>query len=242
MKTTRIFQPGSYEVGQTVELSQEAGQHVGVVLRMQPGDTITLFSGDNHECQATILHAHKKKVTVRIKTIESITRESTLSIHLAQVISKGSRMEWVIQKAVELGVTSITPLTSERCVVRLDEARLEKKQLQWQAIAIAACEQSGRNQLPIIHPVIPLDVHLNQCDAPTKLILNPISGVSWRNIPLTTNTISLLIGPEGGLSEDEVKRALLHQFTALRLGPRILRTETATIAALSILQAAGGDL
>jgi len=242
VKSTRIFQTGHFEVGQHILLSPEAGLHVGVVLRMQPGELLTLFCGDNREFQASITDVHKKRVTVRIDNIQLIDRESHCGIHLAQSISKGDRMEWVIQKAVELGVKSITPLITERCVVRLDEERLAKKHHQWQAISIAACEQSGRNQLPIIYPTTSFEIYTQQCDAFTKLILHPDATLSWRNIQFVAGDIALLIGPEGGLSEAEIKFAILNQFKALTLGPRVLRTETAAIAALSILQAMGGDL
>ena len=179
---------------------------------------------------------------VEITTVNDVNRESTRAIHLAQAISKGERMELVIQKAVELGFTSITPLLTARCVVRLDAERLAKKQAQWHAIAIAACEQSGRNQLPIIHQTCSLDIYLQQCQAITKLVLHPSTAKSWRDYTFTTGDIALLIGPEGGLSEEEVNQATAMQFQPLCLGPRILRTETAAIAAISVLQAISGDL
>ncbi len=237
MRTVRIYQPGPYEKGETLELSAEAGQHVGVVLRMQAGSPLTLFCGDNREFHATILTAHKKKVSVIINDIHFVNRESPRAIHLAQAISKACRMEIVIQKAVELGVTSITPLFTTHCVVHLDAARLSKKQAQWQAIAIAACEQSGRNQIPMIHDACLLETYLEQCQATTKLVLHPDTTQSWRNYSLTEGDIALLIGPEGGLSDEEVTRAMAFEFQPLCLGPRILRTETAAIAAISVLQA-----
>lgn len=242
MKSTRIFQIGHFDIGQETQLSAEAGLHVGVVLRMKPGELLTLFNGDNHEFQARIIDVQKKRVTVRIDAMQHVNRESPCSIHLAQAISKGDRMEWVIQKAVELGVHRITPLITARCVVRLDEERLAKKQQQWQAIAVAACEQSGRNQLPLIDPVTQFEIFLQECDASAKLILHPTATFSWRDIHFESGGIALLIGPEGGLNEVEIERAKKSHFKAITLGPRILRTETAAIAALSILQAMGGDL
>jgi 16S rRNA (uracil1498-N3)-methyltransferase len=241
MRNTRIYQPGPYEKGQTIELSATAGQHVGVVLRMQPGAHLTLFCGDNREFPATILNVHKKKVTVTINDEQHINRESPRAIHLAQAVSKGDRMEFVIQKAVELGVASITPLLTAHCVVRLDQERLAKKHAQWQAIAIAACEQSGRNQLPDIHPACSLDSYLEHCQATTKLVLYPSAAKSWRDYVSTHGDVALLIGPEGGLSDEEVNQAMAAKFQPLCLGPRVLRTETAAIAALSVLQAAIGD-
>ena len=242
VKFTRIFQSESFEQGQIFTLTPEAGQHIGVVLRMLPGEKITIFCGDNREFQATITSVHKKKVTVIIDDIQVINRESQLDIHLAQAISKGDRMEWVIQKAVELGVKSITPLITARCVVRLDEERLEKKQQQWTAIAISACEQSGRNQLPIIHKATSINTYLENCNAAIKFILHPSAPLTFRKIQWDTNSIALLIGPEGGLNQNEIINAEQHLFKAISLGPRILRTETAAIAALSVLQAMCGDL
>ncbi len=242
MRTVRIYQPGPYETGDSIELAAAASLHVGVVLRMQPGETLTLFCGDNREFAATITAVYKKIVVVTIDSVHMVNRESPCSIHLAQAISKGERMELVVQKAVELGVASITPLLTTYCVVRLDAERMAKKQLQWQAIAIAACEQSGRNQLPIIHQACSLDAYVQQCQAQTKLVLHPNAAKSWRDYTLTHHDIALLIGPEGGLHEDEVALAKTRQFQPLSLGPRILRTETAAIAAISMIQAIGGDL
>lgn len=242
MRSIRIFQQGSFELDQITELSPEAGQHVGVVLRMQPGEMLTLFCGDNREFQARIVDVHKKKVTITITAVESINRESPRHLHLAQAISKGDRMEWVIQKAVELGVARITPLITAHCAVRLDEARLAKKQQQWQAIAISACEQCGRNTIPLIAPTTPFDAFIENCVSPLKFILHPMASMCWQDITPSSGEVSLLIGPEGGLSEAEVTRAQASQFNALALGPRILRTETAAIAALSVLQAKLGDL
>lgn len=242
MRVIRIYQSGPFELGQRYELSVEAGLHVGVVLRMQPGEFLTLFCGDNREYQALITQVNKKKVSVEIMSIEMVNRESPRAIHLAQAISKGDRMDWVVQKAVELGVSSITPLITSRCVVRLDEDRLAKKIQQWQAIAISACEQSGRNVLPTIHMALKLEPYLQKCQSSYKLILQPNAPHHCRELSFSEGDITLLIGPEGGLSEDEVICAEQYQFEALRLGPRILRTETAAITALSILQAMAGDL
>lgn len=242
MRTIRIYQPGDYELNQTVKLSEAACQHVGVVLRMKPGEQITLFRGDDYELLATILTVRKREVTVQITQSIKISRESPRDIHLAQAISKGDKMELVIQKAVELGVNCITPITSQYSVVRLDAERMLKKQAQWQAIAIAACEQSGRNVVPIINPICSLNAFIQQCDAISKWILVPTALKSWRDYTPQPGNIAIIIGPEGGLSDEEVNQAMLKQFQPLCLGPRVLRTETAAIAALCVLQAAFGDL
>ncbi|KTD11704.1 16S rRNA methyltransferase [Legionella gratiana] len=242
MRAVRIYQPGNYDTGQLLELSPEASQHVGVVLRMQVGEHLTLFCGDNREFDATIEAVKKKQVIVVLGSIKDTTRESPLAIHLAQAISKGERMEWVMQKAVELGVASITPIITERCVVKLDKERMTKKLHQWQAIVIAACEQSGRNQVPTVHLPIALSRYMEEVQAGLRLILHPGGTKTWRDYAIGTSVIALLIGPEGGLSEQEVHYAGKYGFQPLSLGPRILRTETAAITALSVLQAVGGDL
>ncbi|GGI84820.1 16S rRNA (uracil(1498)-N(3))-methyltransferase [Legionella impletisoli] len=242
MKINRIYQPGTYQPGDTVDLSPSAGQHVSVVLRMKPGEHLTLFRGNNYEYHAVIVSAQKRQVTVQIQSHQKMDRESFRMIHLAQSISKGERMEWVIQKAVELGVSTITPLISERTVVRVDENRLSKKLAQWQAIAIAACEQCGRNSLPTLHPITVFQDYIQQTEAELKLLLDPESEKTWRDFDFEVKDITLLIGPEGGFSQNEIDLARAHQFQGLKLGPRILRTETAAISALSMLQAVSGDL
>jgi 16S rRNA (uracil1498-N3)-methyltransferase len=241
VRTVRIYQPGDYQSGQLLELSPEASQHVGVVLRMQVGEPLTLFCGDNREFTATIETVKKKQVRVVIDAVNEVNNESPLNIHLAQAISKGERMELVMQKSVELGVTSITPIITERCVVKLDKERMAKKLHQWQSIIIAACEQSGRNTVPIVHAPLSLERYLNEVQAELKLILHPTGNKNWRDYDFG-QSVALLIGPEGGLSDAEVNSAGEQGFQPLCLGPRILRTETAAITALSVLQAVAGDL
>ncbi|KTC94593.1 16S rRNA (uracil(1498)-N(3))-methyltransferase [Legionella erythra] len=243
MREVRIYQPGYYLAGQEITLSEEAGQHVGVVLRMQPGEALTLFSGDNREFKAEITSVHKKRVTVALNSVHAVNRESPLRLHLAQGISKGDKMEWVVQKAVELGVASIQPVLTERCAVKLDGPRLEKKQAQWQAIAVAACEQCGRNQIPLVHPPVSLHDMLEKKNGFPAFILQPGALHRYQTYKdLKMGEAMLLIGPEGGLSPSESADAQQAGFLPLSLGPRILRTETAAIAAISVLQAVFGDL
>ncbi|MBA3535608.1 MAG: 16S rRNA (uracil(1498)-N(3))-methyltransferase [Tatlockia sp.] len=242
MREIRIYQVGSFRLDQTLELSPEAGQHVGVVLRMQPGDTITLFCGDNRELDALVIAVQKKKVSVKIVAERVVNRESPRKIHLAQAISKGERMEFVMQKAVELGVASISPIITSRSVVKSDPARMEKKLAQWQAIAIAACEQSGRNQIPLVNKVLSLEDYLQENDLPLKFVLDPRESKTWRDYSFAQSELALLIGPEGGFSEQELKQIFSAGFNPLLMGPRVLRTETAALAALSVLQAVCGDL
>lgn len=239
----RIYQPGEYAPGESIELSPSAAQHVGVVLRMQAGDKLTLFSGNNKEFVAIITHSQRKNIKVTILETYLVSRESPQVIHLGQAVSKGERMEWVIQKATELGVTSITPVITARCSLKLDRARMEKKLAQWRAIAIAACEQCGRNQLPIINPPMQLHHYLQKKNGELALVLVPDSDKRWQSYQaITAPAVALLVGPEGGFAKNEQEAILAAYFQALSLGPRILRTETAAIAALSILQALYGDL
>jgi 16S rRNA (uracil1498-N3)-methyltransferase len=243
MREVRIYQAGDYQSGELIELSPEAAQHTAVVLRMREGEQITLFNGTNYEFQAIITLIKKKQVVVSIKQSLEVNRESSLQIHLGQAISKGERMEWVMQKSVELGVYSITPLISERCVVKLDKERMLKKIQQWQSIAIAACEQCGRNTIPLVHSPIYVEEFLQKNHAQLKLILHPQGNKNWRDYPIQASSeMALLIGPEGGFSDAEVDLAFQYHFAPLSLGPRVLRTETAAISALSLLQAVGGDL
>lgn len=243
MRTIRIYQAGEYSCGDTVELSNDAAQHVAIVLRMQVHNPLTLFNGKNAEFEAVITEVRKKTVFVNIKSAKKISRESNLTLHLGQALSKGDRMETVVQKAVELGVSSITPLITERCAVKLDATRLAKKMQQWQAIAVAACEQCGRNLIPIIHPPLRLAEFAQQQKEGINLMLSPHGALHWRAFGgQSFTTVNLVIGPEGGFSPVEEQLLVQHNFAALSLGLRILRTETAAITAISVLQAAYGDL
>lgn len=241
MRQIRIYQPGDYQPGDVILLSDSAAHHAGTVLRLGVGDFITLFCDNNTEYAAVLSEIHKKSIRVHILQAAVVNRESPRIIHLAQAMTKGDKMEWIIQKAVELGVHSITPLITERCVVKLDADRLHKKQQQWQAIAIGACEQSGRNRIPLIHPSCDLDYFLQHCSA-LKLTLSPHAEEGWPIIPDPSTALALIIGPEGGLSPQEIQKTLAFQAHTLRLGPRTLRTETAAIAALSLLQMRYGDI
>ncbi len=242
MREIRIYQAGSYSKGESLTLTPQAAHHVTTVLRMQVGQKLSLFCGDNREFHASIEVVDKKKVVVSIVAETFVSRESPRELHLAQAISKGERMEWVMQKAVELGVHSIRPLISLRSSLKLDAERLEKKMAQWKAIAIAACEQCGRNQLPFILPLLTVEDYLKNKQNALKLILYPQANKTWRDYNFDLPAINLMIGPEGGFSDEEIQSALAADFSPLSLGPRILRTETAAITAISVLQAVSGDL
>ena len=242
MRTIRIYQPGHYEPGQQWPLAAEAAHHVAVVLRMIVGQQITLFCGDDREFLATLVRVQKKEVVVQVEQVCKMSRESPLAIHLAQGVSKGDRMDWVMQKAVELGVASITPILTERSVVRLDRERSTKKEAHWQSIVIHACEQCGRNQMPIVHPICTYDDFIQHCSMKSRLILHPSPEPWGKPQELPQDEVAVVIGPEGGLSSLEMEKAKQYHFQPLRLGPRILRTETAAVVALSLLQAKYGDL
>lgn len=240
MPSPRIYTPLPLNSGQSIELQDQAAIHIGRVLRMTTGDTVRLFNGDGHEYQSVISQLSKK--SIRLEVQQSGPKDAPLSphIHLGQVMSKGDRMDFVLQKATELGVDTITPLSSERCDVRLKADRLDKKRDHWQKIIISACEQCGRNTLPTLNPVQSFDQWLQQSQGEQKLILHPHQTQPLESIQ-TPGSVDLMIGPEGGFSEMEVQQALATGYQGLRLGPRILRTETAALTAISVLQYVWGD-
>ena len=242
MRIPRIHHPENLSVGQDVALSEDAANHVGRVLRMGAGQAIQLFDGSNQVFDAEIVQADKKSVRVKILAGNVDDRESPLWLHLGQVMSRGEKMEFTIQKAVELGVNEITPLFSERCGVKLDAERLNKKLQQWQKIAIAACEQCGRNRVPDIRPAMDLADWCAEQDDALKLNLHPRASASINTLPQPVQRVRLLIGPEGGLSADEIAMTAEHQFTDILLGPRVLRTETTALTAITALQVRFGDL
>lgn len=245
MRRIRIYQPGNYAIGDSVVLAEEAAHHVGVVLRQRIGDQLTLFSGDNRECEAEIIQMHKKAIQVRICQEAYIDKESPLQIILAQAICKGERMEWIVQKAVELGVTAFFPIITQHGSYKLAKENLQKKHHQWQAIAVSACEQCGRNRVPQIAEPTDLLSFLSREElaaSPQKFLLDPYEGQSWKSYQQLNKQVVILVGPEGGFSAAELQSASQADFLPLYLGPRILRTETAAISAVSLFQAAWGDI
>ncbi|QHB18140.1 16S rRNA (uracil(1498)-N(3))-methyltransferase [Mannheimia pernigra] len=243
MRIPRIYHPEPLANQQTCMLSEDALNHIGRVLRMKAGEQIILFDGSNHIFNATLQAVEKKQIIAKISSNELDNRESNLPIHLGQVISRGDRMEFTIQKSVELGVKIITPLWSERCGVKLNDERQDKKLQQWQKIAIAACEQCGRNEIPEIRPMMKLTDWCKEQDGMLKLNLHPRAKYTIRelsNVP--SSGVRLLIGSEGGLSAKEIMMTENEGFTEVLLGKRILRTETASLAAITALQVCFGDI
>lgn len=241
MRTPRFYDPQTLTVTDEISLGDDATQHIRV-LRLKAGAKITLFNGKGGQYCATLTEVQKRACRAVIDSFQETSNESPLHLHLGQVISRGERMEFVIQKAVELGVNEITPLISERCGVKISSERMNKKQQQWQKIAIAACEQSGRNIVPTIHHTQQLSEWCESADQATKLTLHPRAKYSINTLPDDICKIRLLIGPEGGLTDDEVNLTKTLNFTETLLGPRILRTETAALTAITALQCRFGDL
>lgn len=247
MRNPRIYQAQAFEVGQTQALSDDAFGHTVRVLRLKDGDDITLFNGlseqqSYYEYQAKLCNVGKKHADIEIIAKSKVENESPLNIHLGQGISRGDRMDFTLQKSVELGVNTITPIFTERCGVKLTGERLEKKHEQWQKIVISACEQSGRCTVPIVATPIYLDDWLQQDSSALKLNLHPRAQHSIMSLPIENNRVRLLIGPEGGLSNDEIASANSAGFHDVLLGPRVLRTETAALTAITALQCRYGDL
>lgn len=242
MSISRIYQPIDLSVQSSVRLDDKASHHLARVLRASVGDQVVVFNGQGGEFSAVITHIDKKGVTVNVTDFNPREVESPINIHLAQGMARGEKMDFIVQKAVELGVAKITPLLTERCNVRLDHSREEKRLQHWQAVVTSACEQSGRNRLPEIEAPLSLKDWLSQVKADYCFVLSPHVKQKLPVETLPDNAvIVVLIGPEGGLSDQEVRMAVDYGFLPLNLGPRVLRTETAAIAAIAALQLQYGD-
>ncbi|MBI5461646.1 MAG: 16S rRNA (uracil(1498)-N(3))-methyltransferase [Gammaproteobacteria bacterium] len=244
MPTPRIYLPIALHPGIDVALDARAVGHVVRVLRLRAGDELILFNGSGtDEYRAQLLDVRKDSAICRILSQHSHHTESPLTLELAQGISRGERMDYTIQKTVELGVQRIVPLSTERSQVKLSGEREEKRLQHWQGIILHACEQSGRTTLPELLPVQRLDHWLTHRTRMTQaLFLDPEGDVSVSSLSGPVTSVSLLVGPEGGLSPAERDLAIAGGFLRLRLGPRVLRTETAALVALAALQGIWGDL
>jgi 16S rRNA (uracil1498-N3)-methyltransferase len=234
----RIHCPVPLESGAEIELPAGAARHVQV-LRMQPGETVTLFNGEGGEFEATVRRMGRSDVVVEVGAHRAIEREASREVHLAFGMPANDRVDWLIEKATELGAASFQPLVTERTVLRLKGERAEKKQAHWQAIAVAACEQCGRNRVPVVHEVKTLEAWLAQ-GAPEglRLVLSLApQGQGLVQVAAGDAPVWLLNGPEGGLSAAEEAAALARGFAPVTLGPRTLRAETAPLAAVAVLAA-----
>lgn len=224
--------------GATVALPAGAARHVQV-LRLQPGDALTLFDGRGGEYDAEVTHMGRSDVQVRVGAHHAVEREPAVAVHLALAMPANERMDWLVEKASELGVASIQPLVAERSVLRLAGERAQKKQAHWQAIAVAACEQCGRNRVPVVHAVQPLAAWLAAQPGP-GWVLSLAAGSQPLGLQQVPARITLLSGPEGGLAPGEEQAALARGWQPVHLGPRVLRAETAPLAALAVLTLAQG--
>ncbi len=241
MRTPHIYTHRPLTVGITITLEESPSRHISQVLRLHPGDKLSLFNGDGQRYSAQLQRCSKQKVEAEIVSVTKNQSEPPLHFTLALGISKGERMDYALQKAVELGISCFIPLFTERTVVKLKGERLERRLTHWQKVAIAACEQSGRNSIPSIEPAQQFDDWIVKAEQETRLILHPNATQSLSMLPAPNGSVLLLIGPEGGLSKNEIAAAETNGFTPVRLGPRILRTETAPIAALAAMQMLWGD-
>jgi 16S rRNA (uracil1498-N3)-methyltransferase len=238
-----VFCPGAISPGALLPLTDQAAHHVARVLRLGPGDAVRVFNGDGSEWDAQIVSAHKADVSVRVTGRHERDVEAPLPVLLAQGISSRERMELTLQKAVELGVAAIQPLETRRTVVRLREERASRRIEHWQNLVIAACEQCGRNRVPEVLPIEGLADWLGsigRAGSEQRLMLAPGASTRLRDLPQPPQ-VTLLVGPEGGLAPEEQELAEACGFLPVRLGPRILRTETAAMAAMAAMHALWGD-
>lgn len=246
MRSIRLFADTPLEPGHAVILPATAATHAVRVLRLKSGDAVMLFNGDGHEYPARLVIAGIRDVRADVASRESPVRESPLQVTLIQALARGEKMDWIIQKATELGVARIVPATTERSEVKLDAARGEKRLDHWRAVAIAACEQCGRNVPPRIEAPVELSAWLKTTSAmqsDSRWMLHPDGATRPRDLAaVSPAALDLAVGPEGGFGESDLAAMRAHGFRELALGPRILRTETAGVAAIAALQALCGDL
>jgi len=243
MRIPRLYQAlEQIHTGFELDLDITAKHYLLNVLRLKVGDELVIFNGKGEGWQAKILALHKKQAKVKILKSIKAENESPLNIHLVQGVAKSERMDFVLQKATELGVKTITPIVTKRSNIKMDKERFAKKEQHWSRVLISACEQSGRLVLPQLNDIATFDDWLPTITAPARLVLALNGQASLSEIKPTSEEIVLVIGPEGGLTPKEQEKLIQeHDFKAIKLGPRVLRTETAGVAALSILQYLAGD-
>ena len=243
MRIPRLFHPGLLNVGAKVQLSDSAFQHAVRVLRLRMKAPIILFNGQGGEYSAHLCSIEKRSALAHVDSFNAREAESPIRVTLGQSLSKSEHMDITLQKATELGVVAIQPLVSERSLPRLQGDRLQKKRAHWQGVILSACEQCGRNRVPMLHDSLPLSdwVHTVSGRA-LNLVLDPLSTRGLSQLSGPTGSINLLVGPEGGLSADELRCAYDEGFMGIRLGPRVLRTETAALTILAAMNTLWGDL
>ncbi len=243
MANARFYHPHPLTLGTTATLSDNASAHATKALRLQIGDSLSLFNGDGFDYQCVLSSVKKTAATAQVMLKTTVSKESPLHITLLQGISSGTRMDYTIQKATELGVTCIQPLATERSVVKLSMDRAEKRLAHWQNIVHSACEQCGRASIPPVLAPLSLSHWLanNSETNSTRILLNPVGATRLAALAKPEQAIALLIGAEGGLTEAEIQLASQHGFLSTVLGPRILRTETAALTAITVMQSLWGD-
>ena len=239
----RFYCPQPLAAGLTVDLPEAVAHHLHVV-RLQPGAGLTLFNGAGGQYRATLSESGKRRATATVDAFEDVEAETPYSVTLAQGLPEGSKMDWIVEKAVELGVTAIQPLAAQRSVVRLAGERLDKRQAHWQGVIVAASEQCGRNRLARLHPLLEVQPWLAAPADGVRILLSPratesLAGWARANTP---QAVTFLIGPEGGLTPQEEAAAVAAGALSLSMGPRVLRTETAGLAALAVLAGAWGGM
>jgi 16S rRNA (uracil1498-N3)-methyltransferase len=241
---TRLFVSRDLINGAEALLEGDRARYLGRVLRLRVGDDITVFDGTGPEWSATIAAMTKSSATLSLGERREPAMESPLRVHLVQGVSRGERMDYVVQKATELGVKRITPVLTEYGVVKLDDQRAAKRRDHWEGVATSACEQCGRTRLPLIDTPLPLKhwFGAKPPGADVDLVLAPGASIPLARVPAPQTKVCLLVGPEGGFSQSEYEDAEVAGLKAVSLGPRILRTETAAAAALAVIQANWGDL
>ena len=241
MRIPRCFTSQPLKQGALISLEQEPAHHLRQVLRLRPGHQIILFDNSGDEYAASLEQVSKQEVRAQLAKRLRHEAEATLTIHLLIGISRGERMDLAIQKATELGVNRITPLLTNRCVVKLDEKKRHNRMSHWQRVMISACEQSDRCRLPLLDEPQELSMAISQLDTELGLLLDLQGERGLQQIPQPSNSVSVLVGPEGGLTPEEREMASRRGFTGVRLGPRVLRTETAPLAAIAAIQTLWGD-
>jgi 16S rRNA (uracil1498-N3)-methyltransferase len=241
MRRSRIFTPQALTPGATIVLDGSAGHYLLRVLRLAVADPVTLFNGDGRDYAGEIHAIERDRACVRVGGARELENESRLKITLVQAVSRGERMDYALQKATELGINCIQPVTSQRVEVRLDQSKQAKRLAHWQGVVISACEQSGRAVVPEVKPLLALQRWLQARDKTPCLVLDPLATARLSEITLESPSVALLIGPEGGFSDAEMEEIRAAGLAPVSLGPRILRAETAGPAAIAVLQAISGD-
>ena len=242
MRVPRVYTAQPLAAGSNVALEANPSAHLARALRMGAGDPLTVFNGEGGEYAAIITSADRREVIVELGELRDRDCESPLAIELGIAASRGERMDWIVQKSTELGVAAITPLLTERVEVKLNAERSAKRQRHWQQVAISACEQCGRNRVPKISAITALADWLPGVRAERRFVLHHRAMSDSDTSHQLPDSVALLIGPEGGLTNTEIRLAEDAGFEPLQLGPRVLRTETAPLAALAIMQSRWGDM